>query len=336
MVFSNSDTNPLADARAQRALHSSHAAHPLDELDLRTIRLLLLLLESSSLSSAAAETGVSPSTASKILQKTRALFDDPLFVRSGGRMLPTERMRELAPGFVSALRTFANLAEPSEPFSPARASGQLRIAAADNAAASLFLPALPHLLDSAPNLTFSFEAIETTLLEQLREGTLDFAILMDRALEIHPAYHCQQLLTSGHFLLMRAEHPLVRVARERSLEASDLEPYRRAAFSRNNPSGGHYLDVLAHTPSRAADAVLFPQILTAGLALMQTDLVLTCPEPTARILAQTTGLFMTSDPERGDCPWTPVLLWHERTHRSPVHVWVRSQLLHYAERWGEG
>ena len=117
MVFSKFDTNPLADAQAQRALHSPHAAHPLDELDLRTVRLLLLLLESSSLSSAAAETGVSPSTASKILQKTRGLFDDPLFVRSGGRMLPTERMRELAPGFASALRTFASLAEPSEPFS---------------------------------------------------------------------------------------------------------------------------------------------------------------------------------------------------------------------------
>lgn len=170
------------------------------------------------LSSIAAETGVSPSTASKILQKTRDLFDDPLFVRSGGRILPMERMRELAPGFA----------------------------------------------------------------------------------------------------------------------APDLEPYRRATFSRSNPSGGHYLDVLAHTLSCAEDAVLFPQILAAGLALMQTDLILTCPEPMARILAQTTGLFMTTDPERGDCPWTPVLLWHERTHRSPVHVWVRSQLLRYAGHWGEG
>ena len=60
-------------------------------LDARSLRVLLYAIEVSSVSRAAARLGVTQSSVSHTLDKLRRQFDDPLFVRVGCGIAPTER-----------------------------------------------------------------------------------------------------------------------------------------------------------------------------------------------------------------------------------------------------
>lgn len=302
----------------------------LASLDLRSVRLLLAMVETCSLSQAAQEMGMTPSSASKLLQHLRDVFHDPLFIRSGGRMLPTERLLQALPKLERLIEILAELTEHPEPFSPARAKGRITIGAADNAAITVFLPLLPRLLREAPGLSFSVEAIETMMPDQLRSGELDFAVLMDNDANYGSAFHTLPLPTCRHVLLVRKGHPLVEVAKERPLTSEDAAKYRRVTFSRNNPSGGHYRPVLERVKVSSDYALLIPQMLAAGIAVEETDLLLTCPLASAMILGRNGRLVMLDDPEADSVLWEPRLIWHERTHRSPLHVWLRSLLINAA------
>ena len=64
-------------------------------IDGRLLRTFLMILEESSVSKAAFRLGVTQSTASHSLTRLRVFFDDPLFVRSGQALMPTERANSL-------------------------------------------------------------------------------------------------------------------------------------------------------------------------------------------------------------------------------------------------
>ena len=61
------------------------------DLDGKVLRAFLTILEESSVSRAADRLGVTQSAVSHTLSKLRAVLGDPLFVRSGQGLMPTER-----------------------------------------------------------------------------------------------------------------------------------------------------------------------------------------------------------------------------------------------------
>ncbi len=60
-------------------------------LDGKTLRTFLTILEETSVSKAADRLGVTQSAVSHTLAKLRLILGDPLFVRSGQGLTPTER-----------------------------------------------------------------------------------------------------------------------------------------------------------------------------------------------------------------------------------------------------
>jgi DNA-binding transcriptional LysR family regulator len=60
-------------------------------VDGQLLSTFLLVLEESSVTRAAERLGVTQSSVSHSLGRLRSVFDDPLFVRSGQSLLPTER-----------------------------------------------------------------------------------------------------------------------------------------------------------------------------------------------------------------------------------------------------
>ena len=147
-----------------------------EDIDLRSCRLLLETLKLSSLSLATVSLGMKTSAASKRLAVMRCFFDDMLFVRSGGRMMPTDRMIELAPRLQSFLHTADSLRQPETTFSPAECAAVFRVAAVDNAALICFRDAFTEIAHLAPQLTFEFENLEHETLDRLRSGVLDLAL----------------------------------------------------------------------------------------------------------------------------------------------------------------
>ncbi|MFV4775670.1 helix-turn-helix domain-containing protein [Citrobacter portucalensis] len=72
---------------------------------------LLLIFDSlyrhGSVTEAANEMALSPSALSHALNRLRASLDDPLFVRTGGRMVPTSKAESIAANVSAALSSLS-------------------------------------------------------------------------------------------------------------------------------------------------------------------------------------------------------------------------------------
>ena len=191
------------------------------------LRLLLALLREPQLSKTALSLGVSIGTASRDLKTAREILGDKLYVRSGGLMVPTRRMLELAPAFEHVIASLEALVRPGVPFSPAHSHETFEISAPDNTAATVLLPAMARLREEAPGMNFRVRMLEDTVFDELRSGDVDLAIFCDPSIHPGASFHQKTLLRSRHVLIMRKGHPLEALSHERALEAADIEPYSR-------------------------------------------------------------------------------------------------------------
>lgn len=71
--------------------------------------------------------------------------------------------------------------------------------------------------------------------------------------------------------------------------------------------------------------MLVSNVLTAGLAIVSTDLVLVVPRRVATRNAALLPLVIV-DPPVELPPYEVALIWHERCHRDPDHRWLRQEI----------
>src|SRR5687768_17034793 len=124
----------------------------LASLDLNLLTVLEALLLERHVTRAAARVHMSQPAVSRALSRLREIFDDPLLVRVGQRMLPTAKAEQLLPSLHRVLREVRDLVSPSGAFEPARATGVVRLAAPDIIAFMLGPLLLRRLKRDAPNL----------------------------------------------------------------------------------------------------------------------------------------------------------------------------------------
>ena len=120
------------------------------------LRTFLVILEENSASAAAARLGVTQSTVSHALAKLRQFTGDPLFVRSGQALLPTEVALSLKEPVQSILDDLRGLTHRRD-FNPASEDMRFVIAANDMQR-DLVLPQLLRELQSE-RLSTEFEFI---------------------------------------------------------------------------------------------------------------------------------------------------------------------------------
>ena len=112
-----------------------------DKIDLHLIRVLHTVLTERSVSKAAIRLGMYQPAVSASLKKLRELAGDPLLVRSGAGMVPTDAgLRMLQPS-ASILRAAESMFSDARGFEPSSARQTFRIAASDFLD-PLFLPQL--------------------------------------------------------------------------------------------------------------------------------------------------------------------------------------------------
>ncbi|WP_171211274.1 MULTISPECIES: LysR family transcriptional regulator [unclassified Ruegeria] len=100
------------------------------DLDGKVLRVFLTILEENSVSKAADRMGVTQSAISHTLAKLRQVLGDPLFVRSGQGLIPTERalsLKEPVQGVLDGLRALTD----DRPFDPLSEELHVQIATND-------------------------------------------------------------------------------------------------------------------------------------------------------------------------------------------------------------
>ena len=302
-------------------------------LDLKLLKTLHLLLSLRSVSRTAEVLGQSQPGVSASLRRLRDIFSDPLLVRSGPHMVPTERGSELLPVLGQTLEAIEALTEPVEAFDPAASRRHLRIVAA-NCFSPFFLPRLSELVgERAPGITLEYCAMrsEAELTSQLEDGEIDVVIGNWPAPQETLRY--APLMTTDIVCMVRPSHPLAHrasldMATYLSLAHLSPSPIAHAAFS---PIDGRLREL--HLKRRIA--VTVPEYTIAPSILSRTDLVFTTGRPFAEHLASSMNFRLIKAPEElGRMAF--YILWHERSHMSACGRWLRDLVREVAGDYARG
>lgn len=198
-------------------------------LSLNDLLFLEALVRLESLKDAADEFGLTRASASRTLARLRAAAGEPLFVRSNPNLVPTPEARRLATAIRRLRLVTRELAPPGAP-EPLTLARHFTIGAGENATYAFCLPVIERLNTIAPRVSVSIEHFEPErLFELLQSGKLDIAFYPQEVLPPH--FESAVLSTNNIVAMVRREHPLLDLARERELTLGDLEAYPKIRVS---------------------------------------------------------------------------------------------------------
>jgi DNA-binding transcriptional LysR family regulator len=290
--------------------------------DLSQLLILDSLLREGSLTRTAELLGMSQPAVSRALARLRTHFDDPLFVRTGQRMVATTRALALAGPIAAVLDAARELDSGPAVFDPLTAQRSFGLYMVDGAVVNILpqlLAGLARLEDGASGLQLRSVHIDPGAIEaQLERGHIDLAI--GRFPQLVNNIRRRKLWTDEYACVMRAGHPCAG-----QLDRDAYLTHRHVLIemeqtSQHNGAVTRKLETLL-APSRILCHV--PSYTSAAHIALHTDAIATIPLRLARPLARDLGLVLARLPI--DLP--PVhlaLYWHERSHRDPASVWLRA------------
>lgn len=288
--------------------------------DLNLLLALDALLAERSVTRAGARLGLSQSATSKLLNRLRAAFDDPLLLRGPGGMRPTARALALAEPVAEAIAACRRAV--IGPTTPDIAGLQRDITVAATDLTDFLL--LPRLLQEvrrrAPGLSLHVRPTDRLrAIDDLETGAAQLAVIpfapgsseLRRTLLFRDSLVCiaaRRRRDIGARLSLRrflaSDHVLV------SLEGHGLGPVDAALAAR---------DLKRRIALRVPGFLAVPFIVGAG------DMIATVPKRLAMALARAANvrIFPPPLPVEG---YSIHLVWHRRSDGDPALAWLRERI----------
>jgi DNA-binding transcriptional LysR family regulator len=291
----------------------------LDKIDLHLIRVLHTVLTDRSVSRAAIRLGMYQPAVSAALKRLRELSGDPLLVRSGTGMVPTDAGLRMIEPAAAILRAAEMLFSDARGFEPQTAATTFRIAASDYLDPQ-FLPLLVAQIKSqAPLCQIEIHPLspDSDYHAHLSLGQVDLVI--GNWLKPPEDLHMARLFGDQIVSLVNRDHPAVR-------RGWDLESWLAAEHIAPTPTHpgargiiDQMLDEIGHQrriTARCAHFGLIPDMVASSLLVLTTG-----RQYCERFLDRLPVAIL-------DCPVAlPRLmyyqLWHERSHSSSAARWLR-------------
>lgn len=301
--------------------------------DLNLLRLFDMLYEERSVTRAAHRLSLTQSAVSHALGRLRDTFDDVLFTRGPGGLLPTARATELAPRIHDILVTVRDAFAPAG-FDPATSERGFTIAGGQYFA-RLFFPALVAKARAvAPGVTLRLVSIDQALADDLDEGVVDLAFGAFQ--QVAARFLSQPLLSEELVWVAAADHPRVAALANPSALLAERRIDVVVDYAAKPLRADRPRDMLARRWT-SEDAVLAgqeerargPQVYEADTALAiaaMTDFVAVVPRRMVAVSAHAGRLRILPSPETVE-PIQLLLLWHSRFAADPASQWLRALAL---------
>ncbi len=297
-----------------------------DKIDLHLIRVLHTVLTERSVSKAAIRLGMYQPAVSASLKRLREMAGDPLLVRSGSGMVPTDAgLRMLEPS-ASILRAAESMFSDARGFDPATAQHTFRIAASDYLD-PLFLPQLvAQIKQQAPCCPIEIHPLsaESDYRARLALGEID--VVIGNWTTPPDDLHLGRLFGDEVVCLVARDHPAVRRESQGGWDADSWLAAEHIAPTPTHPGArgviDDHLDSLGLTrniTARCPHFGLIPSMVASSLLVLTTGRqyceryedklpvrILPCPIPFPRLMYYQ--------------------LWHERTHASNSARWLRERV----------
>jgi DNA-binding transcriptional LysR family regulator len=293
-----------------------------DKIDLHLIRVLHTVLTERSVSRAALRLGMYQPAVSASLKRLRELAGDPLLVRSGAAMVPTDAGLRMIEPAASILRAAEVLFSDARGFDPQTAAQTFRVAASDYLD-PLFLPQLVSQIKAAAplcHIEIHPLSADAHYHEHLAQGDVD--VVIGNWLKPPEDLHLGKLFADDVVCLVSKDHPAVRRGwtQESWLECEHIAPTpthpgARGVIDEHLESLGLVRNITARCPHFG----LIPAMVASSLLVLTTG-------------RQYCERFANRLPVKIlDCPiafpkFMYYQLWHERTNASASAKWLREQV----------
>lgn len=283
------------------------------------LQTFITIYAEKSISKAAVQLEQSQSTLSHRLERLRSIVGDPLFVRAGRKITPTERAQDMIDDAKQALACLRSLTE-AKTFDPAVMTDRFVIAATDYERALFLIEAYKRILSKAPQVRISFMWEKYANSEALRKGLFDLTISpIEDSNE--QDIRKRKLIDETVSCFFDSEV----ISPPDTLEAFIAANHVRVIFSESDIS---FVDGALQLIGRSRNISLdMPSISELPRTMRGTNLVATLP---SRLRHSIMREFSHCTPPFKIGPLTYSLFWHERTHNSPKHNWLRQQIIEAA------
>ncbi|MCM5682574.1 LysR family transcriptional regulator [Schlegelella sp. S2-27] len=300
-----------------------------DKIELHLVRVLHTLITERSVSRAAMKLDLSQPAVSAHLRRLRQVTGDVLLVRSGNGMAPTPVALELAEPAAELLQQADRLfgrRQRSRSFEPANSEQAFRVAASDYLD-PLFLPQLVTTLKrAAPGVRLDLLPLSGEFDVQRRLSGGDVDLVVGNWLEPPEDLHLGRLLTDEVVCLVAHDHPAVRNPRawtvEKYLASEHVAPTplhtgrgARGVIDAHLEAQG----LVRQVTVRSAHFGQIPQMVAGSLLVLTTGRQF-CQRYVDQLPVKAVRCPVAFP------PMSYYQLWHDRTHPSAAHRWLREQV----------
>ncbi len=303
-----------------------------DKIELLLIRVLHTLITERSVSRAAMRLNSTQPAVSAQLKRLRALTGDPLLVRAGSGMMPTQAALALLEPAARVLQDSDRLFSPrsrQRSFEPQLSDLKFRIAASDYLD-PLFLPELvARIKRRAPSVRLELMPLSGGFDYRRGLATGEADLVIGNWLEPPGELHLGKLVSDEVVCLVAEDHPVARAGSrgwtaERYLACEHVAPMplhtdahgeARGVIDEHLNSQGLSRDIMV----RSAHFSLIP------LMVAQSLLVLTTGRLFCSRYVDTLPVRIVRCPVAFP-PMSYYQLWHDLTHASSANRWLREQV----------
>jgi len=293
-------------------------------VDLNLLVALDALLTERSVTRAGGRIGLSQPAMSAALARLRALFADPLFIRTRSGMVPTQRALAIASPLQEVLSK-VRVVLATQAFDPAVARVAFQLATGDYGEL-VILPALhAALARRAPRATLRVKPISDPKeqLAQLGEGAVD--LMIAPMLRAGGGVEVADLFSEDFVCVLRRSHPALR-------SRLTLKSFARLRHLLVSPEG-QGVALVDHALSKASlsreIALRIPHFLVAPALVASSDMVATLPRRVITGSAMSNRL-VTLKPPFAARNFTMVAAWHARRLEEPAVRWFRDLVIEIA------
>ncbi len=293
-----------------------------DKIDLHLIRVLNTVLTERSVSRAAIKLGMYQPAVSAALKRLRVLAGDPILVRSGSGMVPTDAGLRMIEPSASILRAAGMLFSDARGFDPATAEITFRLAASDYMD-PLFLPQLvAQIKAQAPRSHIEIQPLsaESDYRSHLAQGDAD--VVIGNWSAPSDELHMARLFGDEVVCLVAKDHPAVRRGWDAAgwLEAEHIAPAAmhpgaKGVIDEHLDSLGMVRNITVRCPHFG----LMPSMVASSLLVMTTG-----RQYCERFASILPVKILPSPIEFPRMMYYQ--LWHERTHASNASKWLRERV----------
>ncbi len=290
-------------------------------LDFKALGVMKLVYDEGSLSAAAAKLGQNQSSISYTIDRLRAAFADPLFVRAGRGIEPTTRCRQIIGGVGELLDSMAALAQPPE-FNPLE-SGETIVVSCNHLERSILMPdIIRRLQKEAPGVHLRVVQSMVQGHRQLSGGSCD--ILLSPVQANTANLYRRKLFEDRYVCVVAADHPLA----NQRMTMARYQKCRHVAVTYDGGWRPLYMEAAEAHGMELKIAVEMPSSGDLLGTVEGTELVLTIASALTRNVDDRFKVLASPF----DARVTIYQFWNTRTHHSAAQRWMRNVIAEEAGR----